>query len=72
MLRGLVPGLEPDVNINEVNSVNSPADWTNNPSTVSLIWGSGFLGHRGFIIGPTNFEMVGASSWGLGVYFIKH
>jgi hypothetical protein len=70
-LRGLVPGLQPDVNINEANSLNSPTDWTNIPTTVSLIWGTGPLGHKGFLIGPTNFIMAGASEWSSGVYFIK-
>jgi hypothetical protein len=70
-LHRLVPGLQPDVIINEVNSTNSPTDWTNTPSTVSLFWGSGFLSHRGFIVGPTNFEMTGASLWSPGVYFFK-
>lgn len=70
-VHGLVPGLRPDVFINEVNSTNSPRDWTNTPSTVSLIWGNGLLGHRGFTVGPTNFAMTGASSWSPGVYFFK-
>ena len=70
-LRNLVPGLKPDVNINEANSVSSPLDWTNIPPSVSLIWGSGFLGHRGFMVGPTNFEWSGAHEWAPGVYFFK-
>jgi hypothetical protein len=66
----LVPGLGPDVNINEANSINSPLDWTNIPPSVSLIWGSGPLGHRGFIVGPTNLES-GGNQWAPGVYFFK-
>lgn len=67
----LMPGLTPDVNINEANSINSPLDWTNIPPSVSFIWGSGFLGHRGFMVGPTNFEWSGSDQWAPGVYFFK-
>src|SRR5947199_8967447 len=44
-LRNLAPGLGPMVSISEVNSTNSPEDWTNMPSFISLVWGSGFMGH---------------------------
>lgn len=67
-LRHLAPG-GPDVSINEVNSTNSPEDWTNRPSSISLVWGSGFLGHAGFEIGPTNFISSHGHAWALGVYF---
>lgn len=71
-LASLVPGLEPDVNINEANAINSPLDWTNIPPSVSLIWGSGFLGHRGFMVGPTNFQWSQEHQWAPGVYFFQH
>ena len=70
-LRRLVSGLDPDVCINEVNSINTPGDWTNYPSSISLIWGTGFLGHEGFEVGPTNFisSSPRAHAWGPGVYY---
>jgi hypothetical protein len=49
--------------------VSVPED-TNYPSCVQVFWGSGFLGHKDFLIGPTNF--VGPSSshqWQPGVFF---
>lgn len=39
---------------------------------VRLTWGSGFLGHCGFEIGPTNFTgNKGGTAWQPGVYFWK-
>jgi hypothetical protein len=57
-LGSLVPGPEPDVTIND-------------PESVSLIWGSGFWGHKGFIVGSTNFEF-GGEAWAPGIYFFQH
>jgi len=44
---------------------------TNSPASVFLMWGSGFLGHSGFEIGPTNFVSyrANARAWQPGVYF---
>ena len=42
------------------------------PSWVGVTWGSGFLGHCGFEIGPTNFTgNKGGTAWHPGVYFWK-
>ena len=39
---------------------------------VSIIWGSGFLGHCGFEIGSTNFDGRSAGDkWADGVYFFR-
>ena len=39
---------------------------------VSINWGSGFLGHCGFEIGPTNFDgRSGGDKWADGVYFFR-
>ena len=71
-LAALVPGLQPAVNVSEANSVNEPLNWTNIPPFVSLIWGTGLLGHRGFMVGPTNFEWSGTHEWAPGVYFVQN
>jgi hypothetical protein len=44
---------------------------TNSPANVRLTWGSGFLGHSGFEIGPSNFASYrpNAQAWQPGVYF---
>jgi len=44
---------------------------TNSPGSVLLVWGSGFLGHSGFEIGPTIFVSYrpNAQAWQPGVYF---
>jgi hypothetical protein len=62
-LLGVAPQLGPHIYI-------SVPDDTNFPSCVQVFWGSGFLGHKDFLIGPTNF--VGRPSWHEwqpGVYF---
>lgn len=62
-LLGVAPQLGPSIYI-------SVPDDTNYPSCVQVFWGSGFLGHKDFLIGPTNF--VGSRSsheWQRGVYF---
>jgi hypothetical protein len=62
-LRGLAPKLGPHVFLYEAEGTNSPA-W------VMIGWGSGFLGHCGFEIGPTNFVSRRPSrAWQPGVYF---
>jgi hypothetical protein len=62
-LRDLAPKLGPSVVIFE-------GDDTNSPSWVFLRWGSGFLGSRGFEIGPTNFVSGRPGHvWQPGVYF---
>lgn len=38
------------------------------PGSVRIVWGSGFMGHVGFEIGPTNFVGRG-HPWTAGVYF---
>ena len=43
---------------------------TNSPGWVMVYWGSGFLGHCGFEVGPTNFTGSKAHDrWYPGVYF---
>jgi hypothetical protein len=45
------------------------AEDTNDPPWVMVYWGSGFLGHCGFEIGPTNFTGSRARHcWQPGVY----
>jgi hypothetical protein len=62
-LRGLAPKLGPHVFLYE-------PDGTNSPGSVLVGWGSGFLGHCGFEIGPTNFVSGRrAHAWQPGVYF---
>jgi hypothetical protein len=62
-LRGLAPKLGPHVVFYE-------ADGTNSPAWVMIGWGSGFLGHRGFEIGPTNcVSRRPGHAWRPGVYF---
>ena len=62
-LLGVAPQLGPSIYI------SVPED-TNYPSCVQVFWGSGFLGHKDLLVGPTNF--VGRRSWHEwqpGVYF---
>jgi hypothetical protein len=61
-LRGLAPQLGPRIYI-------SVPDDTNFPSCVQVFWGSGFLGHHGFFLGPTNFIARRGRPWQPGVYF---
>jgi hypothetical protein len=43
-----------------------------NPGWVRVVWGSGFMGHTGFEIGPTNFRgYKRGNEWQEGVYFYK-
>lgn len=39
------------------------------PPFVTVTWGSGFLGHVHFVVGPTNFTGGGGEPWSPGVYF---
>lgn len=48
-------------------SIRPVAD--SSPGMVTLMWGSGFLGHCGFDIGDTNFAR--GDAWQPGVYFWK-
>ncbi len=58
----LAPQLGPHIFVYE-------AEGTNTPGWVMVYWGSGFLGHCGFEIGPTNFTGNRAHNrWGPGVY----
>lgn len=62
-LDGLAPRLSPVV------FVQMP-EVTNYPAYVQVTWGSGFLGARGFEIGPTNFTGFRSQrAWQPGVYF---
>jgi len=58
----LAPKLGPHIVVYE-------ADGTNAPGWVMVYWGSGFLGHCGFEVGPTNFTGSRAHNlWQAGVY----
>jgi hypothetical protein len=70
-LRGLIIGIEPSVHIIPGSANNAIENRTSNPPAVSLVWGSGFLGHRGFESGPTNFVSPRGSAWSPGVYFFR-
>lgn len=60
-LRKLAPELGPFIDVY--------AGDTNTPPWVMVFWGSGFLGHCGFEIGPTNFMGERAKHrWQDGVY----
>jgi hypothetical protein len=64
-LRGVAPRLGPYVLVRDSTDPGFP-------SYVEVLWGSGFLGHCGFQIGPTNF--VGrhlTNQWQPGIYFIR-
>lgn len=63
-LRQLAPRVGPHVEV---------CRWedTNEPPWVRVWWGSGFLGHAGFEIGPTNFDRGRGHPWASGVYFFK-
>ena len=51
------------------NIVVYAGDGTNTPGWIMVSWGSGFLGHCGFEIGPTNFTGSRAHNcWSPGVY----
>jgi hypothetical protein len=64
-LRWLAPQLGLSVRV-------SVPDDTNFPSCVQFSWGSGFLGHKGFLVGPTNFVAGwSAHAWQPGVYFYQ-
>jgi len=53
---------------------SNPVDDTNSPPCLYITWGSGFLGHSGFELGPTNLVSYYPNShvWQPGVYFFKH
>jgi hypothetical protein len=64
-LRNIAPKLGPWVLVRDSTDPEFP-------SYVEVLWGSGFLGHRGFQIGPTNF--VGrqiTNEWQPGIYFLR-
>ena len=62
-LKGLAPKMGPRVYIYY-------SEHPDVQSYVSLMWGSGFAGHAGFEIGPTNFTgQRGTTMWAPGVYF---
>ena len=62
-LRDLAPKLGPHIWFFE-------GDDTNSPRWVRVRWGSGFLGSRGFEVGPTNFVSLRSDrAWSPGVYF---
>jgi hypothetical protein len=64
-LRRLAPVIGPHVR------VKVPDD-TNLPSYVQVSWGSGFLGCKCFLLGPTNMVVSPASHvWQPGVYFCR-
>jgi hypothetical protein len=64
-LRKLAPQLGPSVYV-------SVPDNTNFPPCVQIFWGSGMLGHKGFLVGPTNFVAHwSAHAWQPGVYFYQ-
>src|SRR6266850_8589118 len=67
-LRGLAPKIGPFVSF-------LVYDETNQPPCVRLLWGSGFLGAKGFWVGRTNFVMDAGmgrgSMWQPGVYFYR-
>jgi hypothetical protein len=61
-LRNLAPELGPNIEVYAPENTNAP-HW------VMVYWGSGFLGHCGFEIGPTNFSGDRAHHrWQDGVY----
>jgi len=61
-LRDIAPELGPHIVVY--------APQTDVLANVIIYWGSGFLGHKGFEIGPTNFTgMRGHRAWTNGVYF---
>jgi hypothetical protein len=66
-LRGLDPKHGPGIVIYDGYTKDGN---TNSPRWISVHWGSGFLGHCGFEIGPTNFHGAG-HEWQPGVYFYK-
>lgn len=60
----LAPQLGPHIVVYEPESTNAPG-W------IMVSWGSGFLGHCGFELGPTNFTGAKAQAhnyWYPGVY----
>lgn len=59
--RDVAPRFGPSVYVN-------PGHGDDYPSSVRVFWGSGFMGHCGFEIGPTNFIGMG-HAWSAGVYF---
>ncbi len=64
-LLSLAPQIGPDITIRA-------SDNTNFPSYVQVSWGSGFLGCKCFMIGPTNFSLPPSShAWRPGVYFCQ-
>jgi hypothetical protein len=70
-LRGIAsPRLGPDVFIH-VHDTNYPSSYVPNESYVQLVWGSGFLGGAGFVVGSTNFILGFGHQWQPGVYFYK-
>ena len=70
-LRGLVIELEPSVNIISRNSANGSGNNPEDTNSIALTWGTGFLGHKGFEIGRTNFVAPRGRAWSAGVYFFS-
>lgn len=47
------------------------ADRENRPGSVTIMWGGGFIGHCGFDLGSTNYDLGRGKEWQPGVYFWK-
>lgn len=66
-LEGLAPKLGPHISVHDAGSFSAQP-------CVQLYWGSGFLGHKGFFVGATNFTLNGTGTehpWSPGVYFYR-
>lgn len=47
------------------------ADREDRPGSVTILWGGGFIGHCGFDLGSTNYDLGRGEQWQPGVYFWK-
>lgn len=64
-LRKISPRLGPQIYVTHWTDEES-----NRQDFVTLDWGGGILGHSGFKIGSTNYDILSGHKWKEGVYFI--